>query len=191
MDNTGLRVSDPMGVRNAVYPALPPATGPRAIATIQERSPQRLIRGGPSSTSLEAVQAFTMSPESSNGKTGSGSTQEQWQAYAQGGVKVEDARVRQKNEEKEARVLALISNSPGGAAKPNATTTGKLIQLSPEKAPTQPSTSANLLIDMDDQCQPEPSTPTKRVAYTERFSYVDLPTASPQKATEADFNLLD
>ncbi|KAL5386844.1 hypothetical protein DPSP01_003862 [Paraphaeosphaeria sporulosa] len=143
----------------------------------------------------------------------SGSTPKQWQAYANGGVKADDAQAREKGRKETAKFKELISNGSTASSPPPL---GKLIQISPKKV-SGTSANTSLLIDLFDNDAPAPasasapasSTPCKagdrRVSYRERFSYVgDITSpidrkeneksgekAGEQRAAAPVFNLLD
>ncbi|KAF2438516.1 P-loop containing nucleoside triphosphate hydrolase protein [Karstenula rhodostoma CBS 690.94] len=150
----------------------------------------------------------------------SGSTPKQWQDYANGGVKTDDAQAWQKKRKEAARFQELISNGSSASSPPPS---GKLIQVSPKKEISAgPSANTTLLIDLLDDdapalAPPLPSTPSKsgngRMSYKEKFSYVgDITSpiddekdgeggekengeggekASEQRAPAPVFNLLD
>ncbi|KAJ4356660.1 uncharacterized protein N0V89_004696 [Didymosphaeria variabile] len=144
----------------------------------------------------------------------SGSTPHQWQAYANGGVKTDDAIAWQKKRKEAARFQELISN---GSSASSSLPSGKLIQVSPKKKISQlSSANTNLLIDLVDDGVPAaaaatgPTTPRKsnsgRTSYKEKFSYVGEMTSPisekengkvEQKVEEEErtptpvFNLLD
>ncbi|KAJ4290505.1 hypothetical protein N0V90_010722 [Kalmusia sp. IMI 367209] len=137
-------------------------------------------------TALPAAPLATSSKVSES----SDSTRQQWQAYANGGVKEDDAQMKQKRRTADVKALELISNSSKSVS--SLPISGELIQLTPKKASFQPSANTNLLVDLLEGTQLNPSTPSKRFSYNETFSYGDeLKEVNGQKVVTANFNLLD
>ncbi|KAL5406333.1 hypothetical protein PMIN03_007833 [Paraphaeosphaeria minitans] len=141
------------------------------------------------------------------------STPEQWQAYANGGVKADDAQAREKGRKEAAKCRELISNGSTASSPPPP---GKLIQISSKKQVSGPSANTALLIDLlgdgapaSAPAPPVPSTSCKagdrRVSYGEKFAHVgdntrpvegkengkDRDKGGEQRASAPVFNLLD
>lgn len=114
----------------------------------------------------------------------SGSTPKEWRAYANGGVRDDDERSREKTRKETAKFEELISTNSRTSSPPPPE---KLLQLSPKKKSPKPSANTALLIDLFDEedtlaapatALPVTSTPQKaentngRLSYRETFSYV-------------------
>lgn len=174
-------------------------------SAVQQALPSVLLHTHPSTlrtspTSRAAAAAIIAAPDT----VLENSTPHQWQAYANGGVKTDDAKAWQKQRKEAAKFQELISN---GSSASSSLPPGKLIQMSPEKKiPQLSSANTNLLIDLVDDGLPTataaPSTPCKsrfgRTSYKEKFSYIGemtSPISEKEKAGELApapvFNLLD
>lgn len=113
------------------------------------------------------------------GSERSGSTANQWLAYANEGVKADDAQAWQNKRKEAAKIQELISVGTSVSRSPPP---GKLIQISPKKRISNiPSPNTNLLVDLvdDSASASAPSTPVKagRKVYKEKFSYVGKTTS--------------
>jgi helicase required for RNAi-mediated heterochromatin assembly 1 len=128
---------------NGVKSMLKPAPNGSALFRAPRNSTRSLILEDtlpvPSSRTTYTSTPRTKTP-------GSDSTTEQWEAYANGGVKEDDARVCALRKEEEARYLEQLRASTP-AAGPSSFATNKLIQISPEKAAA--SRNTDLLVDID------------------------------------------
>lgn len=125
---------------------------------------------------------------SSMNSEGSGSTTEQWKAYANGGARADDVQVLQKQQEEDAKFYDTVSNVGQSAAPASA----RLIEFSPKKG-TKPkahaSNNIDLLLDLDIGSTVDASSqPKQRINYKETFSYA---AAAKSKADKTNFNLLD
>lgn len=111
----------------------------------------------------------------------SGSSINQWQAYANGGSKVDDAEISRKMREGDAKARgspSIVTESPT-----------KLIRVTPTKAST--STPTNLLIDFDGDVASS-SNPTRPVRFrtTQTILYAGV-VAKKENKPAASVSLLD
>jgi helicase required for RNAi-mediated heterochromatin assembly 1 len=114
---------------------------------------------------------------------GSDSTTQQWEDYAKRGVQDDDERAYALRKEEESRYLDRLRASTPAAGPSSASTTDKLIQISPEKAAT--SRNADLLVDLD----VEPEAPRGR--HHMSHSYATAASSTVGGSGSAYANLLD
>ena len=115
---------------------------------------------------------------------GLNSTTDAWDAYANGGVQAEDEQSLRLRREQDAELLEnfRVGTPPAG---PSSTST-KLIQISPEKAPVSKNTS--LLVDLGEDIVP---TAGQRQSHSEMFSYETAAPKADKGKGKAVMNLLD
>jgi helicase required for RNAi-mediated heterochromatin assembly 1 len=114
---------------------------------------------------------------------GSDSTTQQWEEYAKGGVQDDDAWAYALRKEEESRYLERLRASTPAAGPSSASTTDKLIQISPEKVTT--SRNTDLLVDLD--VEPEAPRGHQHMSH----SYATAASSTVGGSGSAYTNLLD
>ncbi|KAH9869543.1 hypothetical protein IAQ61_006750 [Plenodomus lingam] len=165
----------------------PSIHGASAFQTSSSRAPPS--RTQPSRTHASAVNSSRNSrgPTTASYVQGSDSTTEQWEAYANGGVVMDDARAMALRLEEDAKYTQALRTStpvhntvcPTGQPAPSV---NRLVDISPEKKVTSKNT--DLLVDLDLDTEPLPG----------RQRYADtLPIRSSGHGASGsvNFNLLD
>jgi helicase required for RNAi-mediated heterochromatin assembly 1 len=163
------------GVKSTLKPqnGSTPFRGPRANANTWSLMLEDTLPG-PSNCTTYTPTPRMMTPH--------GSTQ-QWEEYAKGGVQDDDARAYALRKEEESRYLEQVRASTPAAGTSSASTTDKLIQISPEKAAK--SRNTNLLVDLD----VEPEAPHGRRHMS--HSYATAASSTVGGSGSAYTNLLD
>jgi helicase required for RNAi-mediated heterochromatin assembly 1 len=112
----------------------------------------------------------------------SGSTPNEWYAYASGGARIDDAEALKKMQEEDAKFLEDRGTPAGGPA-------ATLVDISPVEVIA--SANVNLLLGPEFQSQPRAqSRPLPRVLMKEEFSYVDT-AKKDKKSRPMPTSLLD
>ncbi|KAH7091387.1 P-loop containing nucleoside triphosphate hydrolase protein [Paraphoma chrysanthemicola] len=118
------------------------------LKIVPNGSPDRQPRGAPRNLFLNTAFQTPSNPVPiSKTPDNSGVAAETWRSFVNGGVAEDDARVRWKMKEEEAKYLEAIRKTPQSEST-SPSKASKLIQVSPEKRPAA-SANVDLLIDLD------------------------------------------